>query len=175
MIGLRQKFACVFVLAGALGGCASGLTFDAPYGRVVTELRELYPDPRTGGAPRDGELRKGRRGREERQRRKEQERRDKERRATLAGSHRHVPVSLSITHAEPSSGRRSVIRIKAVGPKTIWKRQADITIRRLSEARTAVTVHCDYLRDGIFGYSRRRDRSYEHERLAEISARLEGQ
>lgn len=172
MTDLRLKFACVLVLAaGLLGGCASGMTFDAPYDYVVTELRELYPGPPPS---RDAELRRGRRGREERQRLKEQERLDKKRRAELAGRG-GGPVSFGITYTEPSSGRRSVIRIRAVGPKTIWKRHAEITIRKLGETRTAVSVRCDYLQTALFGYSRSRDQRYERERLAEISIRLTGQ
>jgi hypothetical protein len=144
------------------------LTFDAPYDRVATELREFYP--RTDGFLSGAEkpIRRGSRAREEERRRKE---------IWLSLEHLAVGgMNLRITHEEPSPERQSVIRLTAEGGKLSWKRQADITILRLSQTRTSVTVHCNYyLRSVIFGWSRRRDRRYERERLAEIGERLRRQ
>ena len=115
MIGLRLKFACVLVLAGGLGGCASKLTFDAPYDRVVTELRELYPENLTRRSGRDG-------GKKQRKRWKK-----------LAYS----AWALNITHEDSPSADQSMIHMEVAGGKYFWKRQMEITIRRLSEASTA--------------------------------------
>ena len=152
VVGRRVRLACVFFLAVVLSGCASELTFDVPHDRVVTELRELYPS-RMHKSARKGS--------------KEQRKRWKE----LA----HGAWSLDITHEESPSADRSMIQMEVVGHKYFWKRQMDITIHRLSEACTGVTVRCDYLQAGLFGYSRRRDMNYERQRLAEIRSRLEGQ
>jgi hypothetical protein len=148
--GPRLMLACVLVLAGGLCGCTSELTFDVPYDRAVTELRELYP--KGGKMP-------------------------ERRQAALAGWDRVSHTSFGIKHEEPSPAHESVISLRATGAKLAWKRHVDITILRLSEARTSVTVHCDYLRTSLLGvgYSRSRDRAYERERLAEIRSRLEGQ
>jgi len=134
------------------------MTFDAPYDRVVTELRELYP-----------EYLKGKRAKKERQRWEEYQQ-------SVEHLAWHGAMHIRITREKPSSSGRSVIHLEATAPKFVWKRQADITIRRLSESHTAVTVRCDYLRHRWFGgYSRSRDQRYERERLDEISERLVGQ
>ena len=151
--GLRLNLACVLVLSAGLGGCASKLTFDVPYDRVVTELRELYPEGRMKrGGGRDG-------------------RRLRKRWNELARG----AWSLNIRRDESSSPDQSMIHMEVGGGKYFWKREMDITIRGLSESRTAVTVRCDYLRLRLFGgYSRSRDRDYERKRVAEISERLAG-
>ena len=164
-MGVLLRLACVLVLA-------AGLAFDVPYARAVAELRELYPQghgvPGGDGKPIPLQAVKDQ---------PQQRKADRLVVERLTGADVHAVLSFGITHAEPSLARRYVIHLESWGLKFSWKRQADITLHRLSESRTAVTVRCNYLWPGIFGfgYSRHRDRDYERERLAEILARLERQ